>query len=377
MHYSENKSQNECYEVMKQQQSLRKYLRFFPKITKAITFSLLKKYSKDAIDEAHDIVAHKLAYQNKPEEEKKRIIQDMLLWYATYGFPPSDYAQFRFDLKSEDERKTYYADIELAAYVNLCRSPETYRLCQSKALLYERLAPFFKRGVFYLKSQEDFPKCQAFLEKYPEILAKPLNDYGGFGIQHLIVPKGKEAETAQKLLEKGPRLLEERLRPSAVMAQLNSSSINTLRVVTFRNDHEIQIIHAAQNVGRAGSLNDNYCSGGIYIPIDLQTKKTRSESIIGYDDFNHAIHPDTGKDLSGFEIPEWDGMFRLITEASAFLPEDMHVFGWDLAHTDNGWEIIEVNDIPGDFQSEKNGYAESMRQLFKPCLEKCGKTLLF
>ena len=67
-------------------------------------------------------------------------------------------------------------------------------------------------------------------------------------------------------------------------------------------------------------------------------------------------HPDTGIDLVGFEIPQWDAVVELAMMAStAFDP--VGFVGWDIAVTNNGPVLIEGNttwDSPAPFEVPLN-----------------------
>ena len=68
--------------------------------------------------------------------------------------------------------------------------------------------------------------------------------------------------------------------------------------------------------------------------------------------------PDTGKKIIGFQLPEWPQLIDTAKELARMLPEHPFI-GWDFAHTDEGWVLIEGNrksQFVGPQISEDKGY---------------------
>ena len=59
-------------------------------------------------------------------------------------------------------------------------------------------------------------------------------------------------------------------------------------------------------------------------------------------------HPDTDALLTGFCHPQWDAMKALAVEA-ARLMRHVPMIGWDIACTDDGPVIVEMNETPDLF----------------------------
>ena len=56
------------------------------------------------------------------------------------------------------------------------------------------------------------------------------------------------------------------------------------------------------------------------------------------------IHPDTGVPISG-TIPYWEETICIVKEIASGMPQ-LQYFGFDVAITENGPKIIEVNVFP-------------------------------
>lgn len=88
---------------------------------------------------------------------------------------------------------------------------------------------------------------------------------------------------------------------------------------------------------------DNLHNGGIIADIDLETGELKTD---GQDFFNNVYvrHPDTGYPIKGFRIPFFEEMKQMIEKAGASFEA---LLGWDIAITESGPVIIEINSSPG------------------------------
>ena len=53
-------------------------------------------------------------------------------------------------------------------------------------------------------------------------------------------------------------------------------------------------------------------------------------------------HPDTGKNLIGDIVPDWDELKRFVTEISEYIPMTPYLI-MDTVPTDDGFSILEIN----------------------------------
>ncbi len=93
-----------------------------------------------------------------------------------------------------------------------------------------------------------------------------------------------------------------------------------------------------------GSDVDNFSSGGIAAPVDLDTARLGC-AVAKYPnakgDFFES-HPDTGGKIKGREVPCWAEVCDLVRSAHAKLDKIPSV-GWDVAITKEGPVLIEGN----------------------------------
>ena len=125
------------------------------------------------------------------------------------------------------------------------------------------------------------------------------------------------------------------------MCKFNSSSVNSVRIPTFRTKDGIQIFGTFMRMGREGSVVDNAGAGGIFVRIDETTGQIISD---GYTENGEVYvqHPDSKVNFKGFQIPKWDDLRSLAIQCHKDLFEHKYI-GWDFALTDNGWVLLEGN----------------------------------
>ena len=127
------------------------------------------------------------------------------------------------------------------------------------------------------------------------------------------------------------------------MAQFNPTSVNTLRIATYRNvtNGNIEVLGAVLRVGSKGAFVDNACSGGSFISVNLDGKLGKyacNEYGLKQKIFN-------GIDFESeeFVISNFDSIKEFVINVSQKLPH-MSLFAHDVAIDENGnLKLIEVN----------------------------------
>lgn len=135
--------------------------------------------------------------------------------------------------------------------------------------------------------------------------------------------------------------LEEKIQQSDIMASLNASSVNTIRCNAFVTRHGVKVPFAFLKVGRAGSFVDNGGKGGILVGIDEKTGVLNTD---GRDEYGnrYVTHPDSNIRFQDFRLPDWEDALQLCNEITPKVT-GVQAIGWDLAHTAQGWVIVEGN----------------------------------
>jgi glutathione synthase/RimK-type ligase-like ATP-grasp enzyme len=116
-------------------------------------------------------------------------------------------------------------------------------------------------------------------------------------------------------------------------------------VVTISNGDRCEVFGALLRMGAHGSVIDNTHAGGVYAPINVKTGIIEIPAIDAHNN-HYDAHPDTGKPIKGFHVPEWERIVATCKEASRTIP-NIHFAGWDLCVNQKGQvEIIEGNHAP-------------------------------
>ncbi len=210
-------------------------------------------------------------------------------------------------------------------------------------------------GYFYFENkpvskQEAIKLCQ----NLHHAIIKPVLECGGHGVEGLEVDNGKtnlNGWTVEQLFKHyGNNFqIQERLKQHARMDLLNDTSVNTLRIVTYRSDMEVLLIYSVVRIGRKGSVIDNQCAGGISTVIGEDGKL--GGTAFGGFTADGVGKTDSGTVLDGFEIPSYHEAVETVKRLHFQLPF-FNLIGWDVAIDEAGDPVvIEWNSCPGLSQS--------------------------
>ena len=142
-------------------------------------------------------------------------------------------------------------------------------------------------------------------------------------------------------------LFESRVVQCTQVGDINPSSANTLRLMTaLYPDGSVKVFAAFMKFGRAGSDIDNAGSGG-NIDCAFDVNSGTCYNTVQFNSFSDMIkcdrHPDSGIQINGMRIENWDEIKRKICDYQSRIPE-LKAIGWDVALTDDGPVIIEINN---------------------------------
>jgi len=210
-------------------------------------------------------------------------------------------------------------------------------------------------GYYYFEGKPmTKEEAAAHCSQLKNALIKPTLKSRGNGIQALEVKDGItniEGMTVLELFKKYKKnfQIQERLKQHPQMDALNPTSVNTIRIITFRSGMEILVISVVVRIGRKGAVIDNQCAGGISAVID-EKGRLGKYGFGGFDQDN-ILKTDTGTVLEGFQIPSFDKIVEKVKELHFQLPF-FDLIGWDMAVAEDGEPVlIEWNTQVGLSQS--------------------------
>ena len=142
-------------------------------------------------------------------------------------------------------------------------------------------------------------------------------------------------------------IVEKLIKQTEQFSSFNRTSVNTVRfMTTLYPTGEAKIIATFIKIGRNGAYVDNAGAGGnVDANIDVETGEINN--VIRFSGFRNVEsienHPDTGVLLNGIRIDNWDAIKAKVVEYQQLFPF-VKAAGWDIAITDDGPIVIEVND---------------------------------
>lgn len=280
-----------------------------------------------------------------PEEQMKALVQDMLKEARKYRFSFGEYLMFHFDQISFEKRRTFVADRERISYCERMNNMKNMIIFDDKAATYRKYQKYYHRDMIEVKSINDYAVFSKFTDQHERFIVKPFDGACGRGIQILSAEQDRKGQLQELCKQYANGFVAEELIVQAEeMSQFHRESVNTLRMPTIRFDDRIEIIHPFWRIGRGNSVVDNAGSGGIACAIDVETGKV----IAAADEKGnqYTVHPDSGVQLIGFQLPRWDEAKAMAKELAMVLPDNRYT-GWDFALTDQGWILQEANDRGG------------------------------
>lgn len=243
--------------------------------------------------------------------------------------------------------------------------PGKFRALDDKLLSKQRLAEAgvpVPRTLAILASAADLPLLDELLATRDELVIKPARGSRGRGILVLarqddawVTPRGRrfDAKAIRHHIDdifagtfslddsRDQALVEARIHPARWMRELYPRGLSDLRIVVEDGEPLQAMLRVATDVsdGRA-----NLHEGGVGVGIDLASARTV-----------HAVqggtvvsrHPDTGRQLIGLELPEFDRCLDLARRVGEAYPE-VRYLGVDLVlDEERGPLVLEVNARPG------------------------------
>lgn len=168
-------------------------------------------------------------------------------------------------------------------------------------------------------------------------------------------------------------MFQELLQPHGELAAIcGSPTLSTIRVVLLVDDGEAALFRAAWKIPAGENQADNFWrKGNLIAPIDVTTGQV-GEAVRGSGLAQERLthHPDTGRAIAGVVLPDWAELAYLAREATGAFP-GLQMQGWDIALTDRGPMLIEVNGV-GDYNLPQIAYGRGLLDReFLAFLERC------
>lgn len=296
----------------------------------------------------------------------------MLFCRLAYGFIPSEYVGFDFINKTPEERKEYCSDLDTHVFgytVNNIVEVQRVLNKATSAIKYQKL---FKRDFVIVEKKEDFDSFTCFVNKHPKFVKKKIFSSMGKGVELVDINGISQTDYFNKLITTGKWLLEECVIQQADMACINSSSVNTVRCMTFKTNDGVVVPYCFMRSGRNGAFVDNGGSGGLLMGISVEKGIVDTDAFDEYGEI-FAVHPNSGIKFKGFQIPKWEELLSICMTAAAEEAK-MNYLSWDMAYGEQGWCVIEVNEV-GQFIGPQMVYQRGIKKELDEYLKRMPKVI--
>jgi len=133
-------------------------------------------------------------------------------------------------------------------------------------------------------------------------------------------------------------IVQDKLAQHPDLAKLNPTSVNTIRVLSYRNGDKAIILYAVIRIGRKGKSIDNETAGGIKADIDLATGRIKGPAF-GSNKEKNMERTDSGVVLDQYLLPSFPQVLEFVKDLHAKLPY-FKLVGWDVSVDANGNPVM-------------------------------------
>lgn len=306
----------------------------------------------------------------------RQLCQSFYLRFSASKLDPWEYFFFRvyLDRYSLDDKKSFVGwrreiQLDRSANNNSARNLANNKLA-SHTLLNQHGFPTADIAAVYgavtstdsdTAMLHDPEECATFLREtgcYP-LFVKPARGLRGndthvlLGITNdvLDLPSEKTTRLTDFVADLGSArdsgiLFQELLKPSAHSRVICGERLTSVRFLVVISPSGPKILSAVWRAPAGTNITDNFnCgeNGNIIGGIELTTGHVQHVvKGVGWNYFPIDRHPDTDITFDNFYLPNWQEACSICVEAAGLFP-GLHLQHWDIALTDRGPVVLEVN----------------------------------
>ena len=304
-----------------------------------------------------------------PRKSRQKILGELIWWLIRTGEANNFYYAYGLDIASvqRDDLMSYRRfqrlrnrcnlHVDGATYNYVCMLRDKFVFGQFAASLGvptpTNIALLERKRITWLDRDETLPLESLAGPDAPGLngFCKPTTGMQGDDAFPLRVDHGRlfvgDAPTSLDELRtrlSGRFLFQRRIEQHALMSQLNASSVNTMRLISFCSDGEATVLHGVLRIGVAPSPVDNWAAGGLIVRIDLERGELRGDGFFKPGGGGRTpIHPSSGVRFDGFALPHFTAAMAMVKRLHEYLPQ-IYSIGWDVAIGTDGPIIVEGND---------------------------------
>lgn len=309
-----------------------------------------------------------LQCKNKLNETQRKSIQDYYKKLCGHKVP-TIWHEYMFSRRGEFDKRYIPSSLYRIELIGRMNNWERFRGSFSDKNLSDILLANIKQPKTFLKNINGYyysegraisiDEAEKVCYNLKNVIIKPSLGEGGTGVQSLNIEDGMTDFNGKSLIDvfkqyKKDFLIQEKVIQHKGMNLLNPTSVNTIRILSYRLGMEILILYAVVRIGKAGMVIDNESKGGISAKIN--DDGTLVKYAYGAPGNDKVQYTDSGIKLEGFKIPSFEKVIDLAKQAHYQLPF-FDIIGWDFCIDENGEPVmIEWNGNP-DLSQSANGPA--------------------
>jgi len=175
-----------------------------------------------------------------------------------------------------------------------------------------------------------------------KLVVKPsIESGGGFMVNVLSIQDIVEEEIVEHIINMFKSynrdfVVQEFVEQSPVMAKLNKSSLNTLRIMSYLNNGGVHIVSSVLRIGNAGKSTDNFATGGVACGV----KNTGRLKEIGFiQDGTTLTKTTSGIVLKEVLIPNYNNVLKMVELLHKRVPY-FRIISWDIGIDKNNDAIL-------------------------------------
>ena len=328
--------------------------------------------------------------------DRFRIYRDFLHLRKQKGLQPQEYEDFDFDKLDKDFRNQFLGVNEQRYYLDLLNPLKYYIISRNKFLAHQvmdsagirqaRLFCFYQpEGDAHIEGSLTARRLEDVLrllkkQEVRQCVVKTTESSHGDNVWVIADVEYKDKDAVlirfdgekmllSNLLGTEQLLFESIVRQTSQFSEFNATSVNTVRfMTTLFPDGSARVVAAFIKIGRAGKCVDNAGDGG-NVDVCINVENGITQFATKYDGLHRMkeieVHPDTNSQLVGVAINHWDEIKNDVIRFQQAFPY-CKAAGWDIAITDEGPVVIEVNDFWDRIGQLfiRHGWREEMRDCF-------------
>ena len=312
--------------------------------------------------------------QKYPRKQRFDVANDYLYLVNKKGLTDDEYYNFEFEKRDEVFRETFLGANEQRYYLDYLNPVKYYSLARNKWMAHKMLENtgvrksnlycYYQPEARYFESTENASNLIEVLQilKVKQVhscVIKTTESSHGDNVwviksikylaDDAVMTRFDGCEiTLSSVLGNEALIFESVVHQTKQFAAFNESSVNTVRfMTTLYPDGTARVIATFMKIGRAGKCVDNAGDGG-NVDVCVDTDTGEIKYAIQYDGWRNVKdiekHPDSGNQLNGVVIENWQSIKEDVKRFQQAFPY-CKAAGWDIAITDEGPVVIEVNDL--------------------------------